>query len=93
MIVTYIFHNPYPIADFKHCLTQMLTIVCSVHLNKTDKSVFECPFAFFTLLDPMSRDSEVCVCVRCLPSVACEADAAYYIATLKHINISQSEYL
>lgn len=63
----------------------MYTIVCCIHLGKTQKRVLFYPLARSLLLDPVTSDGEISVCILCLPSIAsCAHFPSHYLALLKN---------
>jgi hypothetical protein len=60
--------------NFKQGLTQPLTIVSIAKLRETKETTLELPLCLCRLLDPMTRNCKIAVCVSCLPRVACQID-------------------
>jgi hypothetical protein len=60
--------------DFEQGLTQPLTVVSIAKLREAKETTLELPLCRRRLLDPMTSNCKIAVCVSCLPRVTCQID-------------------
>lgn len=63
-----------PVADLVKDLSEMTSVMSTVHLHETEQCMLQVPLSRGTFLNPVPCDSKIRVSIICLPSITCQAD-------------------
>ena len=71
---THLVNYAKPVEDCIQHLAKATSAVRAIHLGESKQSVLKGPFSRCMLLDPMSCDSKISICIISLPGIAGQTD-------------------